>query len=77
MVMACFAKQVMAQRPITTERRLALLTLPKWRGPLPHKGPHDEAPVWSGDRSKGERKAWPRAFIVVFHGKSKAGRKIA
>ena len=29
----------------------------------PHKGPHDEAPVWSGDRSKGERKAWPRAFM--------------
>lgn len=46
-------------------------------GPLPHKGPHDEAPVWSGDRSKGERKAWLRAFIVFSMEKARQAEEIA
>ena len=41
MVMVCFGTEASA-----TERRLALPTPPKRRGPPLHKGPHDEASVW-------------------------------
>ena len=51
------------------------LHFPKGGVLYPHKGAHDEAPVWSGNRSRGERKAWPRAFIVFSMEKARQAGK--
>lgn len=48
---------MMTQRAVPLREDFHELHFPGGGVPLPHTGPHDEASVWSGDKSRSERKA--------------------